>query len=162
MSATKTTTPKLAAKALAKPAGKKTRTAPAETPALDAVPETAVVAEPTIPTIPTAGATATTVTEATSPPPKAAKAKKTQPAKTDSPKKLSALDAAAKVLADSSEPMNTKAMIESMAAKAYWTSPGGKTPSATLYSALLREIDVKKEASRFRKVAKGLFEATGK
>jgi hypothetical protein len=27
--------------------------------------------------------------------------------------------------------MNTKAMIEAMAAKGYWTSPGGKTPHAT-------------------------------
>ena len=32
------------------------------------------------------------------------------------------------------EPMNAKEMIEAMAAKGYWTSPGGKTPHATLYS----------------------------
>src|SRR5688500_19044110 len=46
-------------------------------------------------------------------------------------KKLSALDAAAKVLAASREPMGCKEMIESMAAKGLWTSPGGATPSAT-------------------------------
>ena len=53
------------------------------------------------------------------------------------PKKLSAIDAAAKVLADSKEPMNAKEMIEAMSAKGLWTSPGGKTPHATLYSAIL-------------------------
>jgi hypothetical protein len=57
--------------------------------------------------------------------------------------KLSALDAAAKVLGESKEPMNTKSMIEAMAAKGYWKSPGGKTPHATLYSAILREIETK-------------------
>ena len=66
MSATKTPTPKTALKAPAKPARKKLKLALGETPALDAVPETAVVPEPTLPTIPMAGAPATTVTEATS------------------------------------------------------------------------------------------------
>jgi hypothetical protein len=61
-----------------------------------------------------------------------AKATKTKKAKSDG--KLSALDAAAKVLADAGEPMNTKAMIEAMAAKNLWTSPGGATPWATLYT----------------------------
>jgi hypothetical protein len=50
--------------------------------------------------------------------------------------KMSALDAAAKALADAGEPMNTKAMIEAMAAKNHWTSPGGATPWATLYTAV--------------------------
>ena len=44
------------------------------------------------------------------------------------------------MLTESGEPMTTKAMIEAMAAKGYWTSPGGATPWATLYSALIREI----------------------
>ena len=57
--------------------------------------------------------------------------------------KMSALDAAAKVLAEAKEPMTTKEMIERMAAKGYWKSPGGKTPHATLYSAILREIQQK-------------------
>ena len=69
---------------------------------------------------------------------------------------------AAKVLTEAGTPMNAKEMIEAMAAKKYWSSPNGKTPAATLYSAILREIDVKKAESRFRKSDKGLFESTSK
>lgn len=72
-------------------------------------------------------------------------------------KKLSAIDAAAKVLADAAEPMNTQQLIEAMSAKGYWTSPGGKTPHATLYSAIAREIKVKGKDARFRKTDRGLF-----
>jgi hypothetical protein len=72
-------------------------------------------------------------------------------------KTLSALDAAAKVLAESEEPLNTKEMVEAMSAKKYWTSPGGKTPHATLYSAILREIQKKGDDARFRKVERGHF-----
>jgi hypothetical protein len=71
--------------------------------------------------------------------------------------KLSALDAATKVLAENKEPMNTKSMIEAMAAKGYWKSPGGKTPRATLYSAILREIDTKGSEARFKKSDRGMF-----
>jgi hypothetical protein len=52
------------------------------------------------------------------------------------PKRLSAIDAAAKLLAESGEPMTCKAMIEAMAAKGLWTSPAGQTPHATLYTAV--------------------------
>jgi hypothetical protein len=72
-------------------------------------------------------------------------------------KKLSALDAAAKVLATSKEPMNCVQLIEAMAAKKLWTSPGGKTPAQTLYAAILREINVKGKESRFKKVDRGQF-----
>jgi hypothetical protein len=72
-------------------------------------------------------------------------------------KKLSAIDAAAKVLAQSKEPLNAKQMIDAMSAKGYWTSPGGKTPHATLYSAILREITVKGKESRFVKTDRGQF-----
>jgi hypothetical protein len=44
-----------------------------------------------------------------------------------------------------------------MAAKKLWTSPGGKTPSATLYSAILREINVKGKDARFKKTERGKF-----
>jgi hypothetical protein len=71
--------------------------------------------------------------------------------------KLSCIDAAAKVLGEAKEPMTTKAMIEAMAAKKYWTSPGGKTPAATLFSAILREIQTKGKESRFKKHDRGLF-----
>jgi len=89
-----------------------------------------------------------------------AKGKTTAKAKAPKEKangKLSALDAAAKVLGEGKEPMNTKAMIEAMAAKGYWTSPGGKTPHATLYSAILREIDTKGSDARFKKTERGMF-----
>jgi hypothetical protein len=80
-----------------------------------------------------------------------------RPMAAETPKKLSALDAAARILSDSGQAMNCKELIEAMAAKGYWTSPGGKTPAATLYSALLREIQTKKEATRFRKTERGKF-----
>jgi hypothetical protein len=92
------------------------------------------------------------------------KAKATTPAKTaKEPKarkadgKLSALDAAAKVLAESREPMTTKEMVEAMATKGYWTSPGGKTPERTLYSAILRELSTKRSEARFTKTERGKF-----
>ena len=72
------------------------------------------------------------------------------------------LDAAAQVLAEAGEPMNTRQMIEAMAAKKLWTSPGGKTPHATLYSAILREINEKGKDSRFTKTERGKFAANGK
>ncbi|OAI52079.1 hypothetical protein AYO47_06575 [Planctomyces sp. SCGC AG-212-M04] len=75
---------------------------------------------------------------------------------------MSALDAAAKVLGESSQPMASKEMIEAMAAKKYWTSPGGKTPHATLYAAILREINVKGSESRFTKTDRGHFTLKGK
>jgi hypothetical protein len=86
-----------------------------------------------------------------------AQATKTKKAKADG--KMSALDAAVKVLADANEPMNTKAMIEAMAAKGLWTSPGGATPWATLYSAIAREINEKRADARFVKTERGKFAA---
>lgn len=82
-------------------------------------------------------------------------------AKGDATKKLSAIDAAAKVLASSKEPMNAKQLIDAMAAKKLWTSPGGKTPHATLYSAILREINTKGKEARFKKTERGMFAAKG-
>jgi hypothetical protein len=76
------------------------------------------------------------------------------------PNKLSAIDAAAKVLADAGQPMNCQEMIDAMAAKGYWASPGGKTPAATLYSAILREIGKKGKESRFTKTERGKFAHT--
>ncbi len=96
-----------------------------------------------------------------------------KPAKTSKPKqpksteqitasadgKLSAIDAAAKVLFEAGEPLNAKQMIEAMATKGYWTSPGGKTPHATLYSSIIREISVKGSEARFVKTERGKFQA---
>ncbi len=50
--------------------------------------------------------------------------------------------------------MNTKAMVEKMEAKGYWKSPGGKTPSTTLYGAILREIQTKGSEARFETKAR--------
>jgi HB1, ASXL, restriction endonuclease HTH domain len=108
------------------------------------------------------GATDATV-ESTGEPvqaPAPAKPKRQRKAKADSApaeKKVSALDAAAKVLGETGAAMTCKELIGAMSAKGYWTSPGGKTPDATLYSALLREIDTKGEQARFVKAAPGRF-----
>ena len=72
-------------------------------------------------------------------------------------KKLSALDAAAQVLAAKKEPMSAKEMIEAMAAAGLWESPGGKTPDATLYAAIIREIKAKGKEARFKKTDRGRF-----
>ena len=71
---------------------------------------------------------------------------------------MSAIDAAAKVLGESKEALNTKEMVEKMSAKAYWKSPGGKTPHATLYAAIIREIAKKGKGARFKKVKRGRFQ----
>ena len=73
------------------------------------------------------------------------------------PKKVSALDSAAKVLSESGQPMNCQEMIDAMAEKGYWKSPGGKTPQATLYSAIAREINTKGKEARFTKAERGKF-----
>lgn len=78
------------------------------------------------------------------------------------PRRLSALDAAARILSDlppkaAAAGITAAALVERMAAARLWTSPGGKTPAATLYAAMIREIAAKKGASRFRRIGKGLF-----
>lgn len=75
--------------------------------------------------------------------------------------KMSALDAAAKLLGASNHPMSCSEMIDGMAAKGLWTSPGGKTPHATLYSAILREIGTQGKEARFKKTDRGHFTAAG-
>ena len=71
--------------------------------------------------------------------------------------KLSALDAAAKVLGETGRPMTCPELIAAMAAQGYWQSPNGRTPAGTLYSAVLREIQTKGDQARFRKTARGQF-----
>jgi len=75
------------------------------------------------------------------------------------PKKMSCLDAAAKVLSDAGTAMTTGEMIEAMAKKKLWSSPNGQTPSATLYSAILRELKTKGKDARFKKTERGKFAA---
>jgi hypothetical protein len=54
--------------------------------------------------------------------------------------------------------MNCQELIGAMAAKGYWTSPGGKPPAATLYSAILREVATKGDQARFTKTERGKFD----
>ncbi len=88
---------------------------------------------------------------------KGGKAKAPREKKTRRP---SALDAAAQVLAASEVPMRAKEMIAAMEARGLWTSPGGKTPEATLYAAIIREIAAKGSKARFKKQERGVFVAT--
>ncbi len=74
-------------------------------------------------------------------------------------KRVSALDAAAQVVAKANKPMRATDMIAEMEAKGLWKSPGGKTPEATLYAAIIREIAAKANAARFKKHDRGVFVA---
>ena len=65
----------------------------------------------------------------------------------------------AQVLAASEVPMRAKEMIAAMEARGLWRSPGGKTPEATLYAAIIREIAAKGTAARFKKHERGVFVA---
>lgn len=80
-------------------------------------------------------------------------------AKARTEKRLSALDAAAEVLRKNGKPMRCRELVAAMAEQGLWKSPGGATPWATLYSAMLREINVKGGDARFKKTDRGLFEA---
>jgi hypothetical protein len=69
---------------------------------------------------------------------------------------MSGLDAAAKVLGEAGEPLNCREMVRRAFEKGYWKSDG-KTPAATVYSAILREIQAKGNEARFRKTERGKF-----
>jgi hypothetical protein len=55
--------------------------------------------------------------------------------------------------------MNCQELIKAMAEQRLWISPGGKTPSATLYSSILRELQTKGNEARFKKTERGRFGA---
>ena len=97
--------------------------------------------------------------------PKAAKPQSAKAAKPKSQKpgaKMSCLEAAARVLAETGQAMSCPQLIEAMATKGYWSSPGGQTPAATLYSAILREIGKRQADARFVKAERGQFILRGK
>lgn len=75
-------------------------------------------------------------------------------------KKMSQIHAALAILGKARKPMTCKEMVEAMEAKRLWKSPGGKTPHATLYSAILRDMR-KGDAARFKKAAPGKFTTAG-
>ena len=96
--------------------------------------------------------------------PRPARSMRSRAGATDAPAraaKLSALEAAVLLLGETGQAMNCQEMIAAMAAKGYWTSPGGKTPSATLYTSILKELTTKGKESRFVKVDRGHFALRG-
>ncbi len=123
---------------------------------IPAATETTVTTEGNLTVVEVPPATVETIDEANEKP-KRGRKPKSDVAATECKTTLSQLDAAAKVLGEATEPMTTKEMVESMTAKGYWTSPGGKTPHATLYSAILRELQSKGETGRFIKTDRGHF-----
>lgn len=76
------------------------------------------------------------------------------------PKQLGGLDAAAIVLKRAGVPMTCKEMWAKIDEQKMWFTEG-RTPEATIYSAILREIKAKGKESRFRKAARGKFEFCG-
>lgn len=52
-------------------------------------------------------------------------------------------------------------MVEKMISTGLWQTEG-KTPAATIYSAILREITTKGADSRFKKTDRGLFTVNSK
>lgn len=74
------------------------------------------------------------------------------------PKKLSMLDAAAIVLRDGGK-WRSKALVAEMSARGLWQSQRGKTPEATLYASMTREI-LRRPDARFRIAGRGLFAAS--
>lgn len=98
--------------------------------------------------------------EAPAPAPKAKSAKQPN-AKDAKPKRVSLLDAAATVLADAKAPMQAKQIVEAVVERGLWTPGAGKTPHATLYAAVIREIAAKGRDARFKKVDRGLFTSNG-
>ncbi len=74
------------------------------------------------------------------------------------PARMSGLDAAADLLAHAAQPLSCGEIVERLISGGLWTTKG-KTPAATIYSAIIREIAMKGTASRFRKVDRGRFGA---
>lgn len=79
---------------------------------------------------------------------------------TPATKPISGLDAAATILRDASEPLDVKTIVARMLERGLWTT-AGKTPAATIYSAIIREIKAKGSRSRFLKSDRGRFAAAG-
>lgn len=74
-------------------------------------------------------------------------------------KRKGILDIAAEMLARSKNPMACGEIVERAIEKGLWKT-NGRTPSATLYAAIIREIANKGKDARFKKVDRGLFTAT--
>ena len=68
------------------------------------------------------------------------------------------LSLAFEVLANSDQALSTQDMVARVMSSGKW-STSGKTPQATLYAAIIREIAEKGSESRFVKTARGRFAA---
>lgn len=75
-------------------------------------------------------------------------------------KPLSGLDAAAILLREASAPLNAQDLVGLMLERGLWKTEG-KTPAATIYAAMIREIRSKGSDSRFVKADRGRFAAAG-
>jgi hypothetical protein len=103
--------------------------------------------------------------KADSPEPREPKTKQPKPkastaavAKPEKAKKASGLDVAFKVLTQSSQPMSCREIVQKMLDENLWKTSGA-TPHATIYAAMIREIQTKGQSARFVKVDRGRFTA---
>jgi len=55
--------------------------------------------------------------------------------------------------------MRAKQIVEAVVERGLWKLGAGKTPHATLYAAMIREISKKGKDARFEKIDRGLFKA---
>ena len=75
-------------------------------------------------------------------------------------KRLGLVDAAIQVMKAAGKPMNCKDIVKVILEKKLWETTG-KTPDATLYSSILRDIQKKGAEARFKKVDRGQFALAG-
>jgi DsbC/DsbD-like thiol-disulfide interchange protein len=95
-------------------------------------------------------------TNTESPKPESKNSKKAVKPAVEKAPRPSGLNAAVTVLSTAKEPMHVHAITEQAMAAGIWT-PKGKTPAATMYSAMIREIADKGKDARFVKAARGTF-----
>ena len=73
-------------------------------------------------------------------------------------KAMSLMDAAVNILSQGTgDPMRCKDIVDLAVQRGLWAPRTGKTPASTLYAAILREITLKGDASRFVKNERGKF-----
>jgi len=82
------------------------------------------------------------------------------PREPGAPRGISLIAAAANLLAENGLTMNCKQIVAELDEKGVWRSPGGKTPAATLYSAIGTEVAAKGDQSRFVRKDKGQYAAS--
>ena len=75
-------------------------------------------------------------------------------------KRLGLVDAAIQVMKAAGTPMNCQEVVKAILEQNLWET-AGKTPAATLYSSILREIQKKGSEARFKKVNRGQFALAG-